>query len=517
MQLPEWLRTIFLITTGDGWPEADETSLWALSREWAGLSDAVDDLQVQLIEAVRAVWQNDWDGPAAEAFAVAGHEALDEGGPLPALVEGSQEMAAFVHDTGVNVQYTKIIVLEELVVLAGQIAYLVSTSWWTFGSSAATAAGLAAAGRSFAVAVVRQLAAAIAAGGAIDVGMDAATQLIQIARRMRGPWDEASTEATAIAGVVGGALGPVAHGAGQLLGGRLGHLVGDRAAEAARTIGISAGHEYTASGVTGVVTGEGWDGSTSNLTAGASAAAVETAGGSLQRRHAAAGAPVAPEVDLPGAQPQRVDSTAGDGPSDGVADGAVQPVPPQRVGSGVPQLTLTESNASSVGVDPTQPAPQALAPQAESTVPGVERVASVESTVPGAERVPSVEPVGHDVAPEAAETGGPVVMSRLGRALDLGREEASSFALTSPAASPGEVLRGTGAPDTPGRPTARSAVTEDRPAVGTTDQTGANALSRPNAISKPRTVRRVDRMKPSPPAEHGAGAGNEEHRAAQRA
>ena len=42
MQLPAWVREMFLVVTGDGWPEADEDALWALARAWATIGDTVD-------------------------------------------------------------------------------------------------------------------------------------------------------------------------------------------------------------------------------------------------------------------------------------------------------------------------------------------------------------------------------------------------------------------------------------------------------------------------------------------
>ena len=48
MQLPEWARTMFLVATGDGWPEADEDGLWALSREWSGVSGVLAEVRERL-------------------------------------------------------------------------------------------------------------------------------------------------------------------------------------------------------------------------------------------------------------------------------------------------------------------------------------------------------------------------------------------------------------------------------------------------------------------------------------
>ena len=72
MQLPEWVRTMFLIATGDGWPEADEDGLRKLAREWSSVAEAVAVLEQRLGEPVGGGRRAGWDGPAAAAFAVAG-------------------------------------------------------------------------------------------------------------------------------------------------------------------------------------------------------------------------------------------------------------------------------------------------------------------------------------------------------------------------------------------------------------------------------------------------------------
>ena len=144
MQLPEWTRTLFLIASGDGWPEADEDQLWALARQWTALGDTVGGLQAQVAEPVRAMRRTDWDGPAAAAFGMT-RDGL-AGQQLSGMTAGSQNVASFVHQTGVNVQYMKIIVLEELLLLAGQIAHLVAMAGPSFGGSLAAVAGLKALG-----------------------------------------------------------------------------------------------------------------------------------------------------------------------------------------------------------------------------------------------------------------------------------------------------------------------------------------------------------------------------------
>ncbi len=320
MQLPEWMRTMFLVASGDGWPEADEDQLWALAREWAALGDAIDALQVQAVEPVRATRRTDWDGPAADAFAVAGNGL--GGQQLSGLGAGSRNVAGFIYRTGVNVQYMKIIVLEELLILAAQIAQLVTMAGPSFGASLAAAAGLKAFGRYLARAAVTGLNAFIASlaiSEGLQLGVDAIGQTVQLALRTRRHWDRALTVDAAIVGAVGGVLGPVVHHG---VGASLAMIKGGVGASLSGIVG-NASHEYLTSGVSGAITGRGWSGTPWDVTAGATEGTIEA----LTRRRSHHGAlPADPTLDIPRpwAPVDTVSATPGDRSITGPADGPVR-------------------------------------------------------------------------------------------------------------------------------------------------------------------------------------------------
>src|SRR5215471_6558651 len=366
MQLPGWAREMFLIMTGDGWPQADEDLLWALAQEWTGIATAVSGLETRITEPVRAIRRTHWDGPAADAFTAAGNSVLGHGGQqLTGLATGARELAEFIYNTGVNVQYMKIIVLEELVILAGQITYLIAIAPWTFGASTAAVPALQALGRWFAQSMLRQLIVSILAGQVLQIGLDAIDQLLQIAMGVRKRWDLALTANAAITGVAGAALGPLAHGVGALASKNLQHLAGKRIAHGIDALATNAVHEYTTSGVTGVVTGQGWTGSPWDLTAGGVDGATHLLG---RHRHPNTPAPVPPLIELTGGKPG---TTLRDGPAspplmrvDAVRTGptparTMSVAPPQ---TGTVQVFDTGSPAGpshtavpTGGVDPTQP------------------------------------------------------------------------------------------------------------------------------------------------------------------
>ncbi len=312
MQLPEWARKTFQIATGDGWPEADEDALWALAREWATIGGAIDALQYQLMEPARAVRRTDWDGPAARAFALAGQAPA--GRQLAGLATGSHDVSGFIHQTGVNVQYMKIIVLQELVLLAAQIAQLLGLSGATFGASLTAIPALAALGRLLARLATYRLSMwimSLAMGEAMQLAIDSIAQAAQLAAGTRRHWDEALTANAAITGAVSGVLGPIAQGAaGRLFDpGRVKGALGSDLTAGVRQVVGSAAHEYLTSGVTGAVTGQGWTGSPWDLTAGATEGTVE-AFTRIRRRHGGLPhldtPPQTPDIDTPAAHSQEL-------------------------------------------------------------------------------------------------------------------------------------------------------------------------------------------------------------------
>ena len=99
------------------------------------------ELHLTMLEPIRVVRRSDWDGPAERVFALARQHLSSAVADMRTV---TQDVARFIDDTATTVQYMKILVLEQLVILAGQIAHLLATSYSTFGASVPAAGELAA-------------------------------------------------------------------------------------------------------------------------------------------------------------------------------------------------------------------------------------------------------------------------------------------------------------------------------------------------------------------------------------
>src|SRR6266567_4518092 len=177
IQLPEWVRTMFLVLTGDGYPEADEDALRLLAAGWTtagtdlkGLVADVDAATYAAVDAVRGV--------AAAEF-VKAMQSLTQSDPrlLDAVADACIEVGEFIDKTALDVEYTKWLVIGELVMLAIQIAWCIASGYFSFGLSLA-----------------------------------AAVQLAQFGKGTRHHWDLDKTKMATYTGLVGGGVGLFIHG-----------------------------------------------------------------------------------------------------------------------------------------------------------------------------------------------------------------------------------------------------------------------------------------------------------------
>jgi hypothetical protein len=296
LEVPSWAAEIFHILTGDSWPAADEEVINDLATLWLEIGNELMQWAPEVTRSARYLSDSGaLVGEAQKALSAAVTQVTGDGDlTLEKLAAGFDEMGSYLHQVALQTQYTKIVVLEELIILAAQIMYLIAMIPWTFGASAGGIAALQLFGRAFAIAAFRELAIAITAGEVLQIGLDATAQLAQMAEGWRGSWDARLTKSAAITGGLSGALGPlfgglghypgklIAKSLGSVVGSNAGHEVGDWAAQVLK----GAAHEYVTDGVSGLAQGQGWRPDLFSLTAGAADEGI-TSAASLGRRKVA--------------------------------------------------------------------------------------------------------------------------------------------------------------------------------------------------------------------------------------
>lgn len=225
----EWIMHAL---TGMKWPQANEDEL----RNAADLYDSVgndykqlDDQLVQLLQSIR---QN-FEGDAATAFLNLGQViAGGDNSFLDAAAEQSQQMAKTARDTANQAEYTKWMMLAQLIELLAEFMYAMAFSWVP-GFGEALLEGLSwrtLFTRVFLKMLIKELLKRIAQHVALGVGMgiamDRIIQLVQIGQGNRDKFDNKllldAVKFGAIQGLVTGPLSLLAPGIGKWLGNKLG-------------------------------------------------------------------------------------------------------------------------------------------------------------------------------------------------------------------------------------------------------------------------------------------------------
>ena len=272
VEVPGWVGRMFQVVTGDAWPAADEDEVRDLAGLWFTIAAEFQRFAPEVADAADCLVSSGVvAGNAQAALRNTVGIVTGEGGlTVEKLAAGFEEMGRFLHGVALQVQYMKIIVIEELIILGAEVAYLVAMIPWTFGASAAGVGALQVLGREFARQVLRQVAFSIATSVVLQVGLDVVAQVAQMAEGWRGSgeWDGELTRSAAVTGVVGGVLGPVFVGLGYFPARWLGRVVGRDVGEVGANVVKGAGHEYVTDGVSGWVQDGRWRPDRFSATAG---------------------------------------------------------------------------------------------------------------------------------------------------------------------------------------------------------------------------------------------------------
>ncbi|MCX4428356.1 hypothetical protein [Streptomyces mirabilis] len=218
INLPSGLQKL-AEATGGQWPRGDEDKLWKLATAHRDFEKAVRELEPELDAALEEVLGG-LSGPAADAFEAYLQKLKQD---LPTLADAAEQLANLAKNMGLQVQYSKIMILEMLVWMAGQIAFL---AWW----APEAVPGIVAAGTAAIRMILTRLLAAVAVNVAMAGLMDAIAQLFQMGQAgeaHRSSWDFDATKMALGAGAINGAVaGLMFTGAGAVAPGLLATLAG---------------------------------------------------------------------------------------------------------------------------------------------------------------------------------------------------------------------------------------------------------------------------------------------------
>ncbi|NBE81532.1 toxin glutamine deamidase domain-containing protein [Micromonospora rubida] len=307
-ELPGWVYEALDWVIGVEWPEGDERAVWDLADQWYGVAEALAGPHGDAIAAAGEVRSGYGGiGAVAEAFDAAWRRVADgDEAPLPVLLAVSGDLGRLVEECGCDIEGAKLEVWIELGILVVELLSLAVAAVLTAGaaSPAAGAAitasrfvvqtifkklmaqlarktlkqGLKEAGERAAKRVaeggVRGLARKAALGGveeaAEEAGVTLATQAYQNSTGRRDGLDLADAGMSALGGLAGGAVAPLAglgrHATGRAarVGEHFGReMTGEMIAEQAASLATGQGPvsledaaRAAASGVTGSATGQ---------------------------------------------------------------------------------------------------------------------------------------------------------------------------------------------------------------------------------------------------------------------
>src|SRR5262249_44389016 len=229
MHVPEEVRGLFLVLTGEEWPTADEDKLLLRGRAWGKAATRVqNELEPQIAHAVNTI-RLTFDGRAEQGFAeTMAPYTVDKPHYIQSATEQFRQLETFLEDTSVQVEYVKLISIISLIELLAEIAWAIAAAPFTGGASMTWLAGVKEIvkylmkrwwGR-----LIMRIVQAEVMGIVFQTAMDALVQAIQIAEGRRKSWDANLTIQAVEVGALGGAL----HLPFNAIGDKLGHLLREK-------------------------------------------------------------------------------------------------------------------------------------------------------------------------------------------------------------------------------------------------------------------------------------------------
>lgn len=189
IEIPPSLAWAASLAVGQEWPQGDEDKLLALGTAWEEAARELDavgpELQPIIAEVLASI-----AGPTVEQFRGFTSQLLTN---LRQMAESADQLSQLARTTGVEIEYTKYMILVQLVWMAMEIA-----QWVLFAPEVVPA--VLATGRLAVQMILRRLLAAVG----MMVGTDAAIQSLQMLKDDRTHWNVYNTLQAAEPGAIGG-------------------------------------------------------------------------------------------------------------------------------------------------------------------------------------------------------------------------------------------------------------------------------------------------------------------------
>ncbi|MFJ9900775.1 hypothetical protein ACIQPR_46375 [Streptomyces sp. NPDC091280] len=230
VEMPPELAWVARLAVGQSWPKGDEDNLHALGQAWNEAAQELRGISGQLGASGNGVLES-VGGQVADEFRAFVTQLESS---LPEMAESANQLGKLGKHTGVQVEYSKYMILGQLILLAAQIAQ------WIFFAPEVIPLAITAA-RIAVKMILRRLLISVATGVALNVGLDVAVQTIQFLKGDRTEWSTDNTVSAVVSGAIGGAVGGVFFGAGGVLAPKFAHsLLGKGILGAATGLGTSA-------------------------------------------------------------------------------------------------------------------------------------------------------------------------------------------------------------------------------------------------------------------------------------
>lgn len=226
IMVPEEVGNLFMVLTGEQWPQIDEDRLRQLSEAWQTASARLSgELGPELARALENI-RSQATGKGAQLFADRMEPFVSSPGHIYTAASSFGELSKFLKETSLQVEYVKLVTILSLIALLAEMAWAIAMAVPTFGASMTQLAA------SFAITrflisrwwgrLLMRIVQAQIVGIGLQLAIDSAAQGIQFAKGSRDEWDKKATQTAAGVGALGGALAlPFS-----ALGGMFGNILG---------------------------------------------------------------------------------------------------------------------------------------------------------------------------------------------------------------------------------------------------------------------------------------------------